>query len=238
MQPLGLLPLKDSPNFSRLNSNLSANTTVNYYMMAFNPGYALQASELNEIVEYNQISQSLYQRMNALWSTPPFWEGAIPLNPDSISISNESYSQGNLSYTVTIPSGWFLWTDSVSKLSHWIYYKATSETYALTGFSTQSTTIGFSVTSGKISCCSGAECAEGSDPYLRDNSQNDAINNFNTCGASRFKLTINPSTPVVIRNNLTTNNSTFAPILTVNIVSTSSLVIETRYLNSRTVIQN
>ena len=71
-----------------------------------------------------------------------------------------------------------------------------------------------------------------------DNNFDDAINNFNTCGASRFKLTINPSTPVVIRNNLTANNSTFAPILTVNIVSTSSLVIETRYLNSRTVIQN
>ena len=69
-------------------------------MLAFNPGYALQAAELNEIQELFFVNQNLTQRMNANWIrinsgqttafTAPFWEGLIPLKPEYVIVTRTS----------------------------------------------------------------------------------------------------------------------------------------------------
>ena len=88
-------PLNKTPYHSRVSTHAEAGK--NYSMLAFNPGYALQAAELNEIQELFFVNQNLTQRMNANWIrinsgqttafTAPFWDGLIPLNPDYVSVT-------------------------------------------------------------------------------------------------------------------------------------------------------
>ena len=44
-------PLKGTPFYSRISDQLTSDPVINYYAIAFNPGYPLQASELNEFQE-------------------------------------------------------------------------------------------------------------------------------------------------------------------------------------------
>lgn len=197
--PLGDLPLKDVPYFSRITDQYETQNK-NYYIIGFNPGFALQASELNELQELFFMNNSLSMRQASYWSLSnravPFWEGIIPLTPVNVSgssVTPPSYSisslitNGNIiSVTVNVPAGWYLWTDKESGLSFWIYLKTTqSKTLQLTAGQSIGY-IGFKMTKETVLCCPDANCSE-KDETLRDNSQGGTQNYF-TCGASRFNV--------------------------------------------------
>ena len=214
VSPFGTnLPLTSAPYYSRVGNNYNGSgTTKNYYILGFNPGYALQASEFNEVQENFFLNLNLTQRMNANWSFVgykiPFWQGAIPLTSTQVTSSEPTISSGAATFTITCASGWYLWTDANSKMSFWIYLdSAISESFT----TTQPThTIGFVGTSNEtILCCPNDTCDDTQDATLRDNSQGDT-NTHNTCGASRKKMTL---TSLDIRDGLVANNSTFFPIL-------------------------
>jgi hypothetical protein len=215
--PLGNLPLRVMPYNSRITTEYSSEK--NYYLIAFNPGYSLQASELNEIQELFFLNQSLSLRMNGLWQSNgykvPFWNGTIPLNPNDVTVAgvatiNPATSTPIGTATVTVQSGWFLWTDGESKLSFWLHLpeeiiQSVQTSGALTEY------VGFEVEKTQIICCPTNSCEETQDPDLRDNSQGNS-ENFFTCGASRLKASI--PTELVVRDEL---SDTFYPLLRITI---------------------
>lgn len=211
ISPLGSsLPLQQNPYNSRIYSQFS-DEGKNYYMLAFTPGYALQASELNEVQELFFLNQNLTQRMNNNWvkgaGKIPFWEGLIPVDSANVTATTPIYSNGDARSTVTVQSGWYLWTDSTSKLSFWIHLNQTlSSTLSTTTSSTEY--IGIEVNKNTIICCPSAECETNQDETLRDNSQGDGTHNFFTCGAARLGVTF--GTELVIRSAIASN---FYPIL-------------------------
>jgi hypothetical protein len=211
VSPFGTtLPLTSAPYYSRINDNFTSYTDPkNYYLLAFNPGYALQASELNEIQENFFLNLNLTQRMNSGWSANgykiPHWEGMIPLNPLTLSFTEPTITNSTLTFTVTFPVGWYLWTDPSSKMSFWVY----SDTERSINVSTTgSVGIGFIGTTETITCCPNETCDETQDADIRDNSQGDT-NTYNTCGASRKNVKF---TSVEVRSNAT-QTSTFFPVL-------------------------
>lgn len=195
--PFSNLPLKVSPYYSRV-SDLTANsaTPYNYPLIAFTPGYALQASELNEIQETFYLQQSLTQGMFANWPLTgdvgrvgatlkyPMWNGAVPYNSNSVTFTNG---------IVTVDKGWYLTTVG-NGLKYWLYNSNTLTASANTGQQ-----IGFSLSFDFIPC-SETQNAEGY--VFTDNSA--GYNNGNSCGAHRYKVTIsntldvgaNPSRPI------------------------------------------
>lgn len=61
------LPLSVTPFYSRIQLQKDTTNIKNYYGVAFNPGYPLQASELNEMQEIFYIQQTLTQEMISSW---------------------------------------------------------------------------------------------------------------------------------------------------------------------------
>lgn len=233
LSPFGQLPLATPPYNSRVTTQLNAtgSSVKNYYMIAFTPGYALQASELNEIQELFYIHESLTNRMYGLWHDAgytkiPYWEGLIPLNPTYItllSVPTLTTINGEqaASIKVSVSGGWYLWTDSESKLSFWISNNFTNTSALVPLVVRNNEYIGFEVLKETISCCASSPCPPGSDETLRDNSQGDSQNWF-TCGASRLSAKIlSDSTEsssfagqLSVRNAIASN---FYPILKVSI---------------------
>jgi len=89
---------------------------VNYILTGFKPGYALQASELNELQEQFYLQQTLTTQCLYNWkafsgtsSISPFWEGASPLSPDQISYSNGS---------AIANAGWYYLRDSTTSVTN------------------------------------------------------------------------------------------------------------------------
>ena len=173
---------------------------ANYVLPAFKPGYALQASELNEIVEQFYLQQTLSNRCNGIWTKAekiPFWKGCTPLSPSQISTSND---------TISISPGWYYLIDAgttslVSGIGFWVYVSNTiSLTYSVSSLSSTSTSptvFGLTYTMEEIST-------------IDDETLNDNANNANVLmtvpGADRIKLTI---------DSITQNTSTyFSPIIT------------------------
>lgn len=115
------LPLTSVPHYSRINGNYSNNIVKNHYIVAFNPGFALQASELNEIQEQFYVNSSLTQRMNSAWQSSgrnvPFWEGAIPYCPNCVIPTAPVLENNNIIFNVLFQRVWYYWTESVSKMS-------------------------------------------------------------------------------------------------------------------------
>jgi hypothetical protein len=222
VSPFGTnLPLTPAPYYSRVSNNYSGfDVPKNYYILGFNPGYALQASELNEVQENFFLNLNLTQRMNANWSFVgykiPFWQGAIPLSPTQVTSTPPSVVSGAATFTISCASGWYLWTEPSSRMSFWIYIdSAISQSFTTTQ---SSHTIGFVGTSNEtILCCPNDTCDETQDSTLRDNSQGDT-NTHNTCGASRKNMTISS---LDIRDGLLSNNSTFFPILYVTVTAST-----------------
>jgi hypothetical protein len=230
--PLGSdLPLSGSPYHSRVSLHYGSEDK-NYYMVAFTPGYALQASELNEVQELFFLNQNLTQRMNSNWSatgySDPFWEGLIPLQSNGCTASTPiiapSIGTGvnNATTNVTFNAGWYLWTEYSSKLSFWIYLSSTLrrtvETTAASGVGTFY--IGLDGSTNQINCCPSAECSDTQDPTLRDNSRDGSTSNsYFTCGAARLGITFG-STPE-IRNAIASN---FYPIFKFSINGATATV--------------
>lgn len=83
---------------------------VNYVLTGFKPGYALQASELNELQEQFYLQQTLSNKCLFNWlsstNTVPFWNGATPFLPGQFTATNNSSS-----IKFTFSSGWCYLTD-------------------------------------------------------------------------------------------------------------------------------
>jgi len=222
VSPFGsTLPLTNSPYNSRINSNYNSSLAhpKNYYLLGFTPGYALQASELNEVQELFFVNLNLTQRMNNSWTSDsrgyniPFWEGMIPSSPLLITFTTPSRSGTTLTFTVTFGAGWYLWTDSVSKMSFWIYNNsAKTKNISITN----SGSVGFIGEKLEISCCPNDTCSETQDSDIRDNSQGNT-NTHNTCGASRKNIKL---TDIEVRSS-SVNLSDYFPVLTVTVSATT-----------------
>jgi len=188
-------PLDKSPFYSRISTQIAASPAKNYYAIAFNPGYPLQASELNEVQELFFINNTLSNRFSSIWqargSNIPYWNGMIPLDPTYISLTNVTNTSGNWTGNITISNGWYLWNNPNSNLGFWIYLDETvSGTFDIPFGDTKY--IGFTVLDQVISCCSSSTCSETQDEDIRDNSSG-FPGGYLTCGASRLKATINPA---------------------------------------------
>lgn len=232
--PLGNLPLADLPYNSRITSEYGSENK-NYYMLAFNPGYALQASELNEMQELFFMNQNLTIRMNKNWNIqgyePPYWEGLVPLSPSGITTSVPTTSGLQASVSVTMQPGWFLWTDRASKLSFWVYL---NDSYTKQFTTTNSATqiIGFDVNKATITCCPSSSCSETQDATLRDNSSGDPDTTL-SCGASRLKAGLSgaPDIRTEPGGGFTT---TFYPILKLTYIGNNNATVS--YYDNQTLI--
>jgi len=185
-------PLDKSPFYSRISTQIAASPAKNYYAIAFNPGYPLQASELNEVQELFFINNTLSNRFSSIWqaqgSDIPYWNGMIPLDPTYISLTNVTNTSGTWTGTITISNGWYLWNNPNSNLGFWIYLDVNvTGTFTIPFGATRY--IGFTVLDQVISCCSSSTCSDTQDEDIRDNSSG-FPGGYLTCGASRLKATI------------------------------------------------
>ena len=217
-------PLKQIPFNSRIDAQYSSTFNNNYFALGFNPGYALQASELNELQELFALNTNLTQRMNSIWGSfgykLPFWEGLIPLSPQQIQIVDNGIVGNIVSFTVTVQNGWYLWTDPDSRMSHWIYMNQdateTTEKIFSAPVNSPSVYIGYVLTKETILCCPDSTCSETEDDTLRDNSDGSTVGQANTCGASRLKISFsNDSNDFESRTSFQTN-STFRTLFYIN----------------------
>ena len=178
--------LKQYPYLSRVGKQIE--DAKNYYAVAFKPGYALQASELNEMQELQYIQQTLTQTMISNWCTEaiinsadgsptvtgPGWNGCTPLHPDLITLN-----EGKLN----IKAGWYLFKNTET-FGVWAYNKTLIQ-HTLSSTSTQ---YGFYAEHSIVECTNADETST-TDRSLQDISNINVING--NCGASRLKLTIN-----------------------------------------------
>lgn len=211
--PLSTLPLADSPYLSRVSSNY---VNKRYYMLAFNPGYALQAAELNEIQELFHINQSLSNRYPNLWLTSGFlragfWDGFVPYDPLYVTISLVSVANSVTTFSLDIRPGWYLWSDNTSYggsgLNFWIYNNIPlTNTFSSVGIEY----FGIFLRKKTVKCCQSSPCNPDDDDTLRDN-----FMEF-TCGSSRLGLDIRGDS--ASRTTLTAREADgydFYPILSV-----------------------
>ena len=223
-------PLKQIPFNSRIDAQYSSTFNNNYFALGFNPGYALQASELNEIQELFFLNLNLNHRMNSIWDSfgykIPFWEGLIPLSPQQIQIVENGITNNRVSFTVTIQNGWYLWTDPESRMSHWIYMnqdaaETTEKTFSIL-IGSSATYIGYVLSKETIICCPDSTCSESEDDTLRDNSDGSTVGQFNTCGASRIKISYsNNPDDFESRSTAFEPGSTFRPIFYISATTNS-----------------
>jgi hypothetical protein len=228
--PFETAPLNQIPFNSRISKQYSSTVNKNYYAIAFNPGYALQASELNEVQELFFMNTNLTQRMNSYWNQDsykiPFWEGLIPLSSSQVIVVNNGTTNSITSVTITFENGWYLWTDPASRMSHWIYMNqdaenTTEKTFSLGGNGTYY--FGYVLTKETTTCCPDSTCAETEDDTLRDNSDGSNVGQYNTCGASRLKVSFTNDSDDFESRTSTDLSSNFRPIIKI-IKTTGNLV--------------
>jgi hypothetical protein len=119
--PFNKTPLSEFPFNSRVFENeILGSTAANYVLVAFRPGQALQASELNEIQENYYKDLTLHSILMRNWigvtgsNFGPSWTGAVPLQTTSCSLDNSTTTT-----TITVKKDWYLIDDSGFKF--WIY---------------------------------------------------------------------------------------------------------------------
>ena len=134
--PLKLFPYNSRVYMNEFNSTFPAK---NYVLVAFTPGSALQASELNEVQETFYKNTTLYNIMFKNWLfiggggftsggngnpiTGPSWIGAVPVDPiKGIRVSTDG---------ITFNKDWYL-VDDRSGLKFWIYNNSELHIKAIT----------------------------------------------------------------------------------------------------------
>jgi len=221
-------PLSESPFLSRLPLfTLNTGDVVNNYpLVAFKPGFPLQAAELNEIQENFAIQQTLSNTLLTNWLTygtsaeltgsptdiytGPGWNGAIPLDPAYVTASTAGVVAG---------IGWYLITLPVSNLKFWVYNDTSFAPLPLGLASTHY--FGFSISSEFIPCSN-----TDTDSGWEFNDQSSGSFESSTCGANRFKINING---VLASTSLIPG---FVPITRVTSSTAGSLL---RFMNNKLV---
>jgi hypothetical protein len=195
-----LTPLNAGPYNSRVAAQEfgDADNTAsdNYVLLGFRAGYALQASELNEVQEHFLLQQTLTTTMICNWASAisvgqgPAWgysdidtertdgnrSGLCPISPNLIT------RNGNV---VTFKKGWYLaqipkFGNNISyRFKLWIYNN-TEFTFTATNPAGPASYVGFSIDQDYVT--------ETEDGDLSDNSAGSAGNTVP--GATRYRLTI------------------------------------------------
>ena len=125
-------PLADDSGFYNSRVSEFISRPVNYILTGYKPGYALQASELNELQEQFYLQQTLSNRCLFNWLTStgtpkPFWNGCTPYSPSQVVVANNATN-----ITITVNSGWYYIIDKSylsggislnSGLGFWTYIK-------------------------------------------------------------------------------------------------------------------
>lgn len=186
-------PLSQAPFSSRVESQLDANK--NYFLVAFKPGFPLQAAELNEMQEIFYMQQTLTQTMFANWGIKQYseqagnamtatpWEGCTPLSPDLV-VATVSASK----ITVTCNAGWYLLKSPNFNggFGFWVHKPASQ--VIITDLETTSTdkagNYGILSYTGPINCTKNSFEAASEDRTLQDSSNINVING--PCGAARI----------------------------------------------------
>ena len=248
----GNTPLKNAPYFSRVASTniIDSVDNVNYPMLAFKPGYALQASELNEIQENFYVQKTLSDNLlQKWWKTGtnlqltgvateslygPGWEGVIPLDPLQLTSAIIPYGGDNI-LTISpnsaggYPAGyrWYLVTDPTTKFKFWMSINVININISIfTNTLPALTYVGLKINASYVNCSS----TETDPGYIfNDNSSGNYIQN--TCGASRYKIAPR-ATPWSARGDLVDSN--FLPLLNIrkNADAASQGVILIQYMNN------
>lgn len=219
-------PLTDSPYLSRLPIfTLNTVDIKNYPLIAFKPGFPLQAAELNELQENFAIQQTLSNTLLTNWLffdtslvltgsatdiySGPGWNGAIPLHPNQIIVSGAG---------VSASVGWYLITLPISNLKFWVYNA--TELAPNRNALNPNYFYGFSATSSYVPCSN-----DDRDEGWNFNDQSSGNFASSTCGANRFKITL--STAIATTNSSTIN---FLPITKVTSGLTPNMI---RFMNNK-----
>ncbi len=191
-------PLKQNPYRSRLQSQIDA--SKNYFMVAFKPGFPLQASELNEMQEIFYTQQTLTQTLFANWHTKDMleqngasmyatpWNGCTPLSPSLV-----SYTTTNDKISLTFEAGWYLLKQENINGGFGIWvYNPTSTTvlsdYFYQSLSSLDGDYGIIIKQVSINCTTNATEGIYEDRTLQDSSNINVING--PCGATRLEIEI------------------------------------------------
>jgi hypothetical protein len=239
--PLPEFPLTSFPYNSRTSVSNIVNDTKNHGMVAFRPGFPLQASELNEIQDIIFLNNTLTTTMYGLWTTEgetnsiPGWLCSIPLWPQKNSILNADPTE-NLIYqenttinggtvnavTIVARPGWYYVYVKSSSLRHWIYLPIELRSSEIE-ITPNDTFVGFKVTYSYVNALT--------DGTLFDNSATNQIGG-SPAGANRVQINIDAASLASTTNiNESFNSYYFSPIVKVN----STNVGNVRYLNGRAV---
>lgn len=194
----GDFPLNQDPYNSRLQTQIEA--VKNYFMVAFKPGFPLQASELNEIQEIFYIQQTLTQSMFSSWHTKDYleqdgagmlatpWNGCTPLSPSLI-----IHNTDNNKITITADAGWYLTkqTDTNGGFGVWVYNPTI--VVLLTDYYSGSASsldgdYGMIIKQVSVNCTTNSSPVANEDRSLQDSSNINVING--PCGAARLKIEI------------------------------------------------
>jgi hypothetical protein len=209
------LPLTQSPYFSRLYSQyFSTNTALrkNYVGLGFKPGYALQASELNEVQEMMQVHSTLTTTMISNWVNSlvlnpadgtqvngPGWNGTTPLNPNLVSKNGQF---------IELSHGWYLVQDPTTNLKHWIYVALNAKTINVPTSQSGTVTVGLLTNPTYI--------GPSADGNLYDNSSGDS--DFNAEGADRYFFGVSRLAATfasTVNQNVPDPDGSFSPLFTV-----------------------
>lgn len=222
------LPLYAPPFKSRIQTQMDSGT--NYFMVAFKPGYPLQAAELNELQEIFYVQQTLTQQLFANWHNTAYlsqggtpmtttpWTGCTPVNP---ALVVKTVSDGKIS--VVLNAGWYLLQNSSLNggFNVWVY--ATSPATVITNYDGSSPSsmdgdYGMIVETAVVNCTTTNPAGTNEDRDLQDASNISVING--PCGAARIQ------TKVIGfgKSGSQTGSQTFLPILTALKVGGSAFI--------------
>jgi hypothetical protein len=186
------------------------NSIKNYSLLAFKPGFPLQASELNEIQEIFYAQQTLSAEMIHNWigsgTKGPGWNGITPLTPSLLDRN---------SGTVTLNPGWLFLKNPyfLGGLGLWIF---NSSTYTFSPTLQSDLTYGLMVGYSEITA--------NEDSELKDNSGNTRTiyGTSPYSGADRIKITITGTKSKTGLSGVVSTDSNYFPIF--KTVSTESRI--------------
>jgi hypothetical protein len=209
-------PLSSTPYNSRIEfAEVTGQTSKNYVMHGFRPGFPLQSSELNEIQEQLALNASLNTTMNYYWgSTPAGWLGTCPLWPEKVLSDTDPLGPTtNLIEKEIIGSnikiyankGWYNVYSRISGFRHWVYLNTNLVSEEITPDPVNIQYIGFNIEYQQINATT--------DSTLYDNSSTNLVAGT-PAGANRIKINILNQTNFLLTStgNLTESN-TFSPIV-------------------------
>ena len=208
-------PLGTSPFYSRFLENTIAEQN-NYNYIAFKPGYALQASELNETLDLFYFNQTMSNLMMSNWSrqhitfnprnsTPaevPCHEpstrkypqgtagfiGACPVDPSTVVVTPDANGAAtDTPWKIKLSEGWYYVTDYSHRLGVFTYLSAAKEiTLPKVNTGSLPERVGITLKYSTIR-------PQGEDPLLVDDGLFDnsgGVLDLNAEGASRIKVEI------------------------------------------------